>query len=298
MHPRPILALVAVVVVACGGSAASTPDVVATTTILGDVVAHTVEGCGLVVESLMGVGQDPHAYQASPRQVTRLHEADLVVANGLGRQAHLGDVLDAVAREGTPVLRLGPHLDPVARDGADPSVDPHVWMDPLRMADGVELVAETLGGLRPDAADCIRRAGTRYRGEVVTTHERIEELLAAVPVERRLLVTDHRSLGYFAERYGFVEVGALVPSTSTLAEPTPADLEALVEAMETADVSVIFTEVGEPSRLAEAVAAELGRPVEVVPLYVGSLGPPGSGADSYLGMLETDARLVAEALTP
>jgi len=298
----PVLALVAA---ACG-TPASTAPVVATTTILGDIATHVAAPCGLDVATLMPVGQDPHGFRPSAAQAATVRNARLVLANGLGLEQGLADLLTAAESDGVDVLRLGDHLDPVRLD-AHPSIatpppeasgmlDPHVWLDPVRMADGVDVLTSALAAAFPDQAACLQEAGATYRKQILATHEEIRTLLAAVPPPRRSLVTNHESLGYFADRYGFVILGVVIPGGSTLAEPSPADLRDLVAAMEKAGVDVVFAETTEPARLAEAVAAEVGHPVEVVELYTGSLGPAGSGADTYLGLLETDAHRIAGAL--
>jgi zinc/manganese transport system substrate-binding protein len=91
-------------------------------------------------------------------------------------------------------------------------------------------------------------------------------------------------------------IGTVVPGGATLAEPSSAELAALVEEIEAEGVRAIFAETTEPSVLADAIAAETGGTVEVVELYTGSLGEPGSGADTLIGMLITNARRIAEAL--
>ena len=103
------------------------------------------------------------------------------------------------------------------------------------------------------------------------------------------------SLGYFAARYGFEVVGTVIPAGSTLADPSSEELAELITVMQTEGVNVLFAETTQPDLLAEAVAAELGD-ARVVDLYTGSLGEPGSGAETLLEMLRTNARRVAEAL--
>ena len=303
-----ISSILTLIAAACSGTTGDgAPRIVATTTILGDITTNIVEGCGPQVTTLMPIGQDPHAFQPSANQAATLQSADLVIANGLDLEQGLDDVLAGAEREGVPVLRVAEQLDPVpfgrhasATDGAvtPGTLDPHVWLDPVRMADGVDLITTAAIDRMPDLEACLTDRGGAYRDALVATHHRIEDILSAVPDERRVLVTNHDSLGYFADRYGFRILGAVVPSGSTLAEPSPADLRELVDAMRNAGVDVIFAETTEPARLAEAVAAELGYPVDVVELYTGSLGAPGSEADTYLGLLETDARRIADALAP
>jgi zinc/manganese transport system substrate-binding protein len=123
----------------------------------------------------------------------------------------------------------------------------------------------------------------------------VEQLLAAVPPERRVLVTNHDVFGYFAERYGFEVLGAVIPAGSTLAEPSAHDLDDLATLIEQAGVPAVFADTSAPSRLADALAGE-GTDVEVVELYSESLGEPGSEGATYIGMVRTNARRIADAL--
>jgi zinc/manganese transport system substrate-binding protein len=282
----------------CGGDESETGlHVVATTTVLGDVTANVIGDAGSV-EVLLPLGADPHDYQASSRQVADVMEADLVVANGLHLEEGLGDVLDAAAAEGVIVLEVGDHLDPLpfgeasGHDGG--SLDPHLWLDPLRMADATHLIADALTAIDPNGGWDARAAA--YAAELVGADQEIAAILATVPAERRVLVTGHDALGYFADRYGFTVLGTIIPGGSTLADPSSAELADLVAAIRNAGVPAIFVEAGASSTVASALADELAGEVAVVELYIGSLGEPGSDADTLIGMLTTNARRIAEAL--
>ena len=124
----------------------------------------------------------------------------------------------------------------------------------------------------------------------------ISATLSAIPEGDRVLVTNHDALGYFAARYGFEIAGTVIPSGTTLAEPSSAELAALVEEIQQRGVQAIFAETTEPSTLADAIAAEAGEAVQVVELYTGSLGEAGTGADTLIGMLLTNAQRIAGAL--
>jgi zinc/manganese transport system substrate-binding protein len=309
----------ALVVAACGG--ASTEEdglrVVVTTSVLGDVVRSVVEDAA-DVEVLLPLGADPHDFTPSSAQVAAMETADLVVINGLGLEHDLEDVLDAVADAGTAMLEVGPRVDPIGFAGTacepeaseDPhgatdeeagdapehdheGCDPHIWMDPLRAAAAAEVVAEALSDLAP--GDWEANADD-YAAAMEATDAEIRAELSVVPADRRVLVTNHDSLGYFALRYDFEVIGTIVPGGSTLAEPSSRELAELVATMEAAGVDVVFAETTEPTTLADALAAELGDDAAVVELYTGSLGEPGSGAETLSGMLLTDARLIADAL--
>lgn len=298
-----LVSLLLVGLAACGSDDAdadadadSDLTIVATTTILGDVIRNVVNG-DAAVEELVPVGLDPHEFQPSAQQVAALQAADLVVANGLGLEEGLGDVLETAAADGANVLEVAPLLDPIPFGAQDDeghgSDDPHVWMDPLRMADAARLIGVELASLDPEG-DWPARA-EEYATALIAADEEIAAILDAVGPENRKMVTNHDSLGYFALRYRFDIVGIVIPGGSTLADPSSAELAELVAVIEREGVKAIFVETTQPSTLAETVAAEAGEDVQIVELHTGSLGAPGSGADTLIDMLVTNAQIVAEA---
>jgi len=282
---------------ACASEGAASADdltVVTTTTIVGDLVRQ-VTGEEAAVEALVPAGADPHEFQASAQQAAMLREADLIVTSGLGLEQGLEDVLEGAERDGVSVLELGPSLDPrpLDPDAADGGLDPHWWLDPIRAAEAVGLVAERLQAI--EEGDWVARASA-YDAELEALDEEIRRGVADVPAERRKLVTSHGSLGYFADRYGFEVIGVLIPGGSTAAEPSAADFAALVEVIQREDVPAIFGETTVPTGLASSLAEEVGRDVRVVVLYTESLDEPGTPADSYVGMMRTNLERIVDAL--
>ena len=174
------------------------------------------------------------------------------------------------------------------------ALDPHFWFDPLRVRGAVEEVAFRLSALDPDGADYYMDNAASYVRELGELHSWVEEQVAIVPVEDRLLVTSHDSFQYFAVRYGFEVVGAIFP-ISTEAEPTAQDLAALVETIEHEGARVVFGENIHSDRLAQRIAEETGAEV-VGSLYTGSLGEPGGEAGSYLDMMRFNVTTIVEAL--
>jgi zinc/manganese transport system substrate-binding protein len=302
MSKRPVtVALAAFVLLASACSGSSESDnagdrlaVVATTSILGDVVSNIV-GDDVAVQVLMPIGADPHDYQPSAQQVAAVAGADLVVANGLSLEESLNDVLQSAIGDGANILEIGPIVDPIERSGTDGEWDPHVWLDPLRGAEAVEVIGAELSHLDSEV-DWELRARD-YAAELRAVNASIEEILAAIPADDRVLVTNHDSLGYFAERYGFEVVGMVIAGGSSLAAPSAGDLAALVEVMIDREVPAIFTESTDSTVLAESVAAEAGGDIAVIEIYTGSLGEPGTGAETLLGLLVTNARRIASALS-
>lgn len=177
-------------------------------------------------------------------------------------------------------------------------VDPHVWLDPTLVAEAVPAIGEALVAAGADEtaiADCVATVTT----SLTELDDEITALVEAIPPAERLLVTNHDALGYFARRYGFVVLGSVLPSTSTLVEASPAELDELAAKIEEANdgngVPAIFAEALEATDDATTLGDRLG--VEVVTLYTDSLGEDGSGADTYQAMLLHDATLIVDALT-
>jgi zinc/manganese transport system substrate-binding protein len=176
--------------------------------------------------------------------------------------------------------------------------DPHIWTDPSRMVSAVEAFGvelSELDGIDATAAETQVRA---YVDELLALDAAMEETLSVVPAENRVLVTNHEVFGYFADRFDFEVVGAVIPSLTTSAEPSTAEVEALVELIEQEQIPAIFADTSGSTQLAEAIAESAGNEVAVVVLYSESLGEPGSEADTYIGMMSTNATLIADALAP
>ena len=173
-------------------------------------------------------------------------------------------------------------------------LDPHFWMDPLLVAEGALALGEQLTPF--DGSGEWMAGAQAYADQLAALDEEIREILSVVPSERRKLITNHDAFGYFAQRYGLEILATVIPSTSTLAEPGSAHLAGLVEIITEQGIPAIFVENIVSSDIAESLAAEVGFEVRVVELYTGSLGEEGSGAETLIAMLRTNAQRIAEAL--
>ena len=170
-----------------------------------------------------------------------------------------------------------------------------MWFDPHRVAEALPVLAQALtthAGLDPAAVDACLAS---YRAELEAVDAEIAAKVSQLPAGSRKLVTNHEALGYYADRYGFEVIGTVIPSPSSMAEPNPAGLERLAEIIEHEGIKAIFAETQHSGDDIEVLAAEVGD-VEVVTLYTGSLGPPGSGAETYLGYLRTNTDLIVDSL--
>ncbi|MCY4650332.1 MAG: metal ABC transporter substrate-binding protein, partial [bacterium] len=193
----------------------------------------------------------------------------------------------------------GDHDEEEGDHGHEGAFDPHFWFDPSRMEKAVRLIAAELIeiGKGLSATEWNERA-TNYIAQIQDAAAEAEELLSAVPEDHRKLVTNHDAFSYFGAFFDFEILDTILSGGSTLAQPGTAHLAELVDKIRAEGVTAIFTETTADDGLPNTVAAEFDPPLQVVELYTGSLGPPGSDADTYPKWLVTNARLIAEAITP
>jgi zinc/manganese transport system substrate-binding protein len=281
-------------------------SVVVTTNILGSVVGDILTcavGSDASMTVVMPIGADPHDFQPSSEQVAAMSNAELVVANGLFLEEGLVAVLESLETDGVNVLRIAERVDPLpfAEDHGDEhsdehgDFDPHFWLDMERMALAAELVGAELASATgvSDYEACGASVATDIRSAEAT----VIAALRVIPEESRVLVTDHEAFGYFADRYDFRVAGVVIPGGSTLSDPSSRELAELIKVIERENVPVIFANTATSPAVVESLAAEVGRDIQVVPLFEGSLGGPGSGAEDYISMMTLNASLIADALT-
>lgn len=321
-----LLALTGLIGLACsddGDQGGDRPVVVATHSILGDLAANVL-GEEAQVEVIMPAGTDPHEFEPSAAEIAMLNEADLVIANGLGFEAGLADALDAAADEGVPTLELGEDLDPLplSEEGGEHEheaeadgehehegeadgehehehegdEDPHWFTDPLRMARAAGLVADAAADVDGLDAEVVREQADAYAAAIEAADTEIAADLETIPEERRKLVTNHEVFGYFADHYGFEVVGTIIPGGTTLAEPSSAELAELVGVIEETGVPAVFADTSSSTELADVLAEETGEDIEVVELFSESLGEEGSGGETYLDLIRTNADRIVAAL--
>ncbi|NJN68533.1 MAG: zinc ABC transporter substrate-binding protein [Chloroflexaceae bacterium] len=173
--------------------------------------------------------------------------------------------------------------------------DPHVWFSPASVQGWVNNIEQTLRHADPSNADTYAARASAYREELHHLDTWISEQVALVPPDRRKLVTDHTAFGYFAHRYGFEQVGAVVPGFSTMAEPSAQELAQLEDAIRAHQVPAIFVGTTVNPSLSERVAGDTG--TRLVMLYTGSLSEAGGPADTYLKLMGYDTQAIVTALT-
>ncbi len=307
----PAAIALALLISACGSEsdADSGPTVSATTGVLADI-SERIAGEDARVEQAIPEGSSPHDFQLSASDRAEIDDSILLVHNGLGLEPgvpvdqveapafaltdHAGELLrsegpgDHGDEEGEEHAKEG---DEHAEEGG--GLDPHVWMDPTRVASALPALAEALAEADPEHADGYRSRAERYATELRALDRELRESLNAVPEGERRLVTSHDALGYFADRYGFRVVATPFPASGVEAEASAARIRDVEAAVRRTGVPAVFATDGDNPEVLEMIAGDTG--VEVVDeLLVESPGSVGG----YVEMLRHDAELIARALSP
>lgn len=296
-----VVALVVAVLTALVSACSTDSDrsgIVVTTNILGDLT-RAVVGDAVPVTVLMQAGADPHSFAISARQAADIERSALVVHNGLGLEEGVARHVRAAAEAGVPTVAVAERVDPLAytSDESAGKPDPHFWTDPQRVRKAVEAIsAEVLARVDDIDAAAVRANTDRYLAELDRLDRWMVDRFAVIPAERRQLVTDHHVFGYLAQRFGFRVIGAVIPSGTTLAAPSAADLDELAAAIRAAGVGAIFADSAQPDRLSRVLAEHTGLRVQVIALHTESLTAPGGGAATYLEMARANTEAIARGL--
>ncbi len=315
--PTPVLSPAAAP--GAAGQAHATLKVLAVETFLADM-AQNVAGDRLKVDSLIPIGVDPHVFEPTPQDVARIAASQVLIVNGAGFEGWLDRVLAnaggqrvvIAASTGLAMREPGEgemaheheHAGETAEEGTPPPEaehahhhegDPHFWLDPLAAIKYVENIRDGLSAEDPAGRETYAANAAAYIAKLQELDGWIKAQVAAIPPERRLLVTNHESFGYFADRYGFTVVGTVIPGVSSGASPSAQEMAALVEHIKEAGAPAIFLETGSNPQLARQIAQEAGVKV-VTELYTHSITDASGPAPNYIEMMRYNVKVIVEAL--
>ena len=296
----PLLALAVLFAQASPALAASDSGkktIVVTYSILGAIVRDLMGDKATVIVPMPN-GQDPHEWEPSAKDIETINKANLVVQNGLGLEGGMEKTLQQAKKAGVKFFTVSDHIkvrrvgpgegipagDPDQAVGAQ---DPHLWMDPTAM----KMVEQALAaGLKADLGIDFSDRARDLAIRLDNLDQEITRTVAQVPQANRRLVTGHESMGYFAQRYGFRLVGAIIPGLTSQAQVSARELASLKKQIQKNRVKAIFTELGTEPVVAQAIGKETG--VRVVELTTHNLPEDGS----YFTFMRNLTKVITDAL--
>ncbi|MGO1540210.1 MAG: metal ABC transporter substrate-binding protein [Luteimonas sp.] len=293
------LACTVLAVAACSGPAPVGDDadgrfkVVTSFTVIADI-ARNVAGDAAVVESITRPDAEIHEYQPTPGDLVRARGAQLVLWNGLNLElwferffARLGDVPGVVVSEGIEPMGIaeGPYTG---------RPNPHAWMSPDAAHIYVDNIRDALAEHDPDNADVYRANAAAYKARIDATFGPIRERFAALPEDRRWLVTSEGAFSYLARDFGLREL-YLWPINADQ-QGTPQQVRKVIDAVREHRIPVVFSESTVSPDPALQVARETGARYGGV-LYVDSLSGPDGEVPTYLDLLRVTSDRIVEELS-
>jgi zinc/manganese transport system substrate-binding protein len=255
--------------------------IVVTYSILGAIVKDLVGDNAAVIVSIPN-GQDPHEWEPSAKDIETLTKADLIIQNGLGLEGGMEKALGQAKDAGVKFFTASDHItirkvaagegiptgDPDQVIGAS---DPHLWTDPINMVNITDALAVQI---KNDLGIDLSTRSTDLDGRLTSLNKEIMGSVNTLPQANRKLVTGHESMGYFAQRYGFKLVGAIIPSITTQADVSASDMAQLKKLIADNQVKAVFTELGTPKSVADTIGTETG--IKVIELATHNLPADGS----------------------
>lgn len=284
-------------------------NVVATTTQVGDFTRE-VGGEGIHLTTLLSPGASAHAFEPTQADMVALARADVLVINGLGLETFVDEAVATSGFSGVIVdASEGMHLEEHANesdtaDAGDASdldhehggANPHIWTSPAMAAEMVDSIATGLSTAAPEQRETFAQNAAIYDTKLEGLDSWISENIAQVPQNERLFVSGHNSLEYYLDHYGIQFVGSILPSFEDNAEPSVAEITALIDTINTLGVKAIFVESSMSPKTAERIAQQTGAVlIEHDVLYADSLGATGSNAETYIDATIHNTRTIVTA---
>ena len=291
MRPALLVIVVAALLAGCGSAPGAPEDgrlhVAATTTQVADFARH-VAGTRAEVTGILHPNADPHAFELRPHDVRAVREAGLVVRSGGELDDWLQEAIDAAGTR-APVLDLAGRV--TLLDG-----DPHWWQDPRNAVRAVAALRDAMSAADPAGAEEYARNAAAYTARLERLDRATAACIGRLAPAQRTLVTTHDALGAYAHRYGLRIVGAVIPSRSTVAQPSVGDVDALIATIRRTGVRAVFAENGVRPDVEEAIAHAAGAQVGRA-LWTDTLGPAGSGGTDYLAAMAANTAAIVDGLS-
>ena len=244
-------------------------------------IAERIAGTHAETRNLTEPGAEPHDVELTPRQVADISGADLVIFEKGFQPA----VDEAVAQSGTDnaldTTAVVP-LQPLAADHDHGGLDPHVWLDPTKVATIAAAVAQRLIALSPEQRTEFERNLQTLEADLTKLDQAYASTLGSC--DRKEFITTHAAFGYLAARYGLTQIA--VSGLSPEAEPSPARIAAVQDAAREHQITTIFYETLVSPAVATSIAGDLGLKTDVLDPIEG-ITPDSRGSD-YLAVMESN----------
>jgi len=265
---------------------------VASFSVLADF-CRNVGGDRVEVTSLVGPNGDAHVYQPSPADSKNLAAAKLIAVNGLGLEGWIDRLIRASASK-APIVVATKGITPLEmiEDGRR-RLDPHAWQSVTNAKIYVANIESGLAAADPEGAAIYAVNAKAYQEQLDALETEVRRTIAAIPKERRRIITTHDAFGYFAAAYDFQFIAP--EGVSTEAEPSARDVAKIIRQIKAGNIRAVFLENVTDPRMMERIAHESGAVIGGA-LFSDALSPPDGPAATYLDMVRHNVKQLSAAL--
>ena len=272
-------------------------NVVATNSLIADIVSQ-IGGEKISLEVLLPLGTDPHTFSPKPQDALKISNANIIFANGVGLEEFLQPLIENIGGSNKLVeISTGINLRTMAdQESSNNSLvnDPHTWMDPNNVIVWVDNIVNALSEQDPENSEFYVENGQSYKLKLKDLDTWIGAEVSKLPEKDRKLITDHMVFGYFADRYGFTQVGAIIPGFSSLTEPSAQDIVQIEDSIRSMAVKALFINAGANQSIAQRISEDTG--TQLVSLYMHSLTDKSGQAGNYIDFMRFNVTSIINAL--
>ena len=294
-----LLLLIGLFALACTSESSkqSNLNIVCTTGMIADGIQNIV-GDKATVSALMRAGVDPHLYKATQGDIQKLSNADIIIYNGLHLEGKMAEVLHKLAKKKT-VIAVADGLSEMELRKLNATIfDPHIWFSVLHWQKAMAFAAKQIALKDSSNAAFYTLNANKYSDTLLALHRRVQQEIARIPENQKMMITAHDAFGYFGDAY-HIKVRGL-QGISTITEFGLKDITDLVNFIVEHRVKAVFVESSVPTRAIDAVvegcAAKGHQLVIGGTLYSDAMGPEGSSEGTYVGMVKSNVTKIVNGL--
>jgi ABC-type Zn uptake system ZnuABC Zn-binding protein ZnuA len=237
---------------------------------------------------------DPHSYQPIPADVVKISKSTVMIVNGLDYEQFLAPLLQSAGGQRLSITASKGLEARQMQEAGHTVTDPHMWLDPNRVVKYVENIRDGLSQADPGGAATYKSNADTYIAKLKELDSWIKEQVVQIPPQQRLLVTNHESLGYFSERYGFTIIGEILQSVSSIASPSAQQIAILIDQIRKTRAPAVFLDASDNPDLAKQIAEDTDVNV-VTDLHLESL-TDGAPAGTYIDMMKHNVTQIVNSL--
>ncbi|MHC5306349.1 metal ABC transporter substrate-binding protein [Bartonella sp. LJL80] len=265
---------------------------VTTFTIIADM-ARNVAGDAADVQSITKPGAEIHEYQPTPQDLMRAQGADLILWNGLNLELWFEKFFDNISDVPSVVVSNGVEPMSISDGPYEGKPNPHAWMSPSSALIYVDNIRDAFVKYDPEHAATYKQNAENYKQQIRAQIDPIKAELAALPQDRRWLVTSEGAFSYLARDFGLKEL-YLWPINADQ-QGTPQQVKRVIDAVREHHIPVVFSESTISPAPAKQVARETGAKYGGV-LYVDSLTEADGAVPTYIDLLKVTSSTIAKGL--